>query len=470
MSNVVLTYYSDYGESFFNSLKDELLSEGNNVLQINLNNSMFYVSGWAGETDLLSEATFNEIRRFEPDLFISFNNSLPKSVFEEYKGNKPILVIDADNPNTFFNKEYLLRDYEYLTFGGVQLESRELLVKTFGILDEFGYFYLPAATAMRNKRLSSKYDISFIGSNFYPNNYLGDPLFFTPYAGYLYEQIKRNYYLSSEDVSRIMASKKETDNLIPTLRSFYAGQQRLKCLGVLSDLGLKIFGSRGWEKVGLYDLDLSLCFDPSPVNDNKQASDIYNSSNICLNISHPQAVSTFSWRVMDIMASSGCLVTEKKQAFEYLFGNYLSKETLDVITFNDRFELREKVKFLLSNSAIREKAVSELNFAIEENGRWKKRFETIEHYFLIPLTRNSNTNHNKNYSLELTSKDSLISCFDSSYISKSGLIKKKLSVDKRIKLLGALFLLFLSQIPYLGKMVPVERYNLIERSFNLLKK
>lgn len=470
MSNVVLTYYSDYGESFYNSLKEELLGAGNNVLQLNLNNSIFYVSGWAGETDVLSEAAFNEIRRFEPDLFISFNNSLPKSVFEEYKGKRPILVIDADNPNTFFNKEYLLKDYEYLTFGGLQLESKELLVKTFGILDELQYFFLPAATSMTNRQLDAKYNISFIGSNFYPVNFPGDPLFFTSYAGYLYEQLKRNYYLTSADVSRVMVGKKETDDLIPTLRSFYAGQLRLKYLGVLADLGLKIFGSRGWERVGLYDLDLFTCFDSSPINDNKQASNVYNSSKICLNISHPQAVSAFSWRVMDIMATSGCLITESKPAFDYLFGDYLSKETMDVITFNDRFELREKSKFLLLNSAIRDKAVSELNFAIEENGRWKKRFETMEHYFLIPLTSGSNNKLKKCYSLELSSKDSLTSCFGSSFIKKPGPLKKKLSADKRIKLLGALFLLFLSQIPFLGKLVPIEKFRLVERSFNLLKK
>ena len=166
----------------------------------------------------------------------------------------------------------------------------------------------------------------------------------------------------------------------------------MKHLQLLSDLGLKIYGVKWWKKIAFYDFELASCFDPTPIATIEENQWLYNTSKISVNISHPLAKTSFSWRVMDIMASNACLLTEDKPDWRDLFEKYLSKETLDAVIYKDRFDMREKAIKLLSDEKLRKNCVKELNHAIEENGRWIHRFSKLEEFLGTKLIGLKNKN------------------------------------------------------------------------------
>ena len=205
----------------------------------------------------------------------------------------------------------------------------------------------------------------------------------------LYHEFKKDYFYPIEKVRNIYGKKcKEIDVLFEKVRAYYVGQDRLKFMSSIADLGFVYYGTRWWDRIAYYDFELADCFDETPKVTLEDNEWVYNTSKISINISHPQAKSSFSWRVMDIMASGACLLMEDKPDWRELFAPYLSDETLENVIYKDRFDMREKAKKLLADEELRLRCVVDLNNAIEQNGRWENRFAMLEKFLGINLLNN----------------------------------------------------------------------------------
>ena len=100
--------------------------------------------------------------------------------------------------------------------------------------------------------------------------------------------------------------------------------------------------------------------------------DIYNRSKIGINVSHLQATSGFPWRVMDIMASNACLVTDKHEDFKRLFGK------IPIPTYDSASEAYMVCKELLKDEARRREIVMQCQEVINNNYRFKHLLPKLE--------------------------------------------------------------------------------------------
>ena len=377
MTKFLMTYFSDYGGTTYDAISSELIKNGNDVFRYNINSKETSFDKWGGNSFCKDNNLINEIKKFRPDIVLNFNNSLPQNI--ELFNMSKICLIDADAPLVFWNKDYLKRNKNKYYYIGLQRCSKNMYKNFFNItLDSKNYIYMPMATSTQKQNIIQDKKISFIGSNFYPLTIPDGEDFYSAEALELYEAFTKNYFLPINEAEKICKTCQNIQWLYEKVRAYYVGQERLKYLQQLTDLGLTLYGVRWWSKIAYYDFELARCFNPTPILCLEDTTRVYNSSKISINISHPQAQTSFSWRVMDIMASNSCLLMENKPDWRELFEKHLSKETLNSIIYKDRFDMREKAKRLLNNEELRKKCVGELNLAIEKNGRWKHRFKLLE--------------------------------------------------------------------------------------------
>jgi hypothetical protein len=157
----------------------------------------------------------------------------------------------------------------------------------------------------------------------------------------------------------------------------------------IADLGLKLYGEN-WDKENGCDLVLMSMFDKTPVFSLKHNQDVYNSSKICLSVSHPQTRGwAFPWRCYDIMASDGLLICS--------YSGLLRKTTQDlkfkIPMYESPYQTRELCQKYLKEPNLRQDTVFASNEFIEKNGRWENNFRKLQEFLKIKLI-NENKNGN----------------------------------------------------------------------------
>lgn len=457
MANILITYYSDYGEVMYEAISKVLLKNGNNIFRLNINATEVYITGWGKESHIISLDLLDKIKNFNPDIIFNFNNSMPSNCLDVINNSCKICIIDADNPETFWNQELLKKNSNKYYYLGLQSYSKNMYEKALGktLQENANYLYFPPATIVKKEKLIQDKNITFIGSNFYPYSIPTGYHFYNENALRLYKHFKKNYFLTIEDAQKLCPDVENINWLYENVRAFNAGQERIKYLQALTDLGLTFYGSRHWEQINYIDLELGSCHDETKILTLEENQWVYNTSKISINISHPQAISSFSWRVMDIMASGACLLMEDKKDWKDLFKKHLSKETLDLVIYKDRFDMRDKAKILLNDEKLRQKCVAELNYAIEQNGRWENRFAKLSEFLKINLLNLEN----KNPIFIKNSKDAVIDPFNSTQLENKNLLSlfknlfKALKIKKRCKQIFYLSILILAQIPILDLLI-----------------
>lgn len=448
MSKVLVCCYSRDITTFYDSFCESLVNCGNDVLSINIENLISFKE-WGSSYKmrrLYKNILYKKVILFNPDIVFSFNNTFPAYIIKKLKC--PICILDSDTPNVgFWNKNDILQNVNRYTFLGFQSNSKEMYKQCFGNISK--YMYFPPATSFINKKSKKKYNISFIGSNFLQlreslnrYNFISDK---NIYYDILEIYKKKDRYLSTYSFSDFRkfcfnsGDKSYDFRVYNFIHSYgYSGMERIKVLDSMSDLGLTIFGTESWRELLNTNIDLASCYDKKKIITKEDNEKVYNSSKISINISHRQAVSGFSWRVMDIMASGSCLLTEYKKDWFNLFGRYISKETLIAITYKDAYDARKKAQYLLNNENFRLKCVRELNKAIENNGRWSLRFKDFSNAF--------------GYSLSNSIKKGKLQKFE---------IKKKkidLQFKKRLKIIISSILLSLGQIPLISHSIVTRKF------------
>ena len=100
-----------------------------------------------------------------------------------------------------------------------------------------------------------------------------------------------------------------------------SGLRRVRYLSAVADLGLELHGLYWDQACMAYFPEVAFCYNRAPISSLTENQALYNRSKLAINTNHLQAVSGFSWRVCDIMASNACLVTEFKPDMLELFPN-----------------------------------------------------------------------------------------------------------------------------------------------------
>lgn len=368
-------YIGDINEAlcaFYETFLKKLEQQGNNVKCIN----MCYVKPYWSETNkFLSKKEecilIEKVKTFNPELIITFNNQITFEIIENTEC--PICLFDADSFELFPNKDFIKKYYErYHIFSFWENLEEEKYIN-FGI-EKSKITYLHLATAIKNENIEKTTNISFIGTKFAKiskklktelitnkdilndiNNYYKNP-----YENY--ENFIKKYSAYSES---------ELYSLL---------DPRCQVLESLCDLGLKIYGVE-WDKLPRELFNLELCFDKTPKYSLKHNQDIYNSSKINLSVSHPQSKGYgFPWRVFDIMASNGLLISSYSKLLEDK-----TKDFVKIPMFKSPYEARDLCKYALENPNYCFDIISASNEYIKQNGQWNDNFKIIENAMNIKL-------------------------------------------------------------------------------------
>lgn len=429
MAKVFLSFYNGIQDKnnpyavacFYEAFINGLIKAGNDVL-VHLHNYFL------GDDRQLTLELKKQIDDFNPDLAILFNNSLGGGNI--YKVCQcPVLIYEVDSPIYYQNKEELKRDKDDIFFISCQEESIEILKSEFGIADN-KIVLVPFFSEIIAKPMEMKHNIVFLGSKFHTNRiyqFVRDGVTIEEqeifYA--LLKDIEQNPFINIEELSKRynITDKIQRHLNIPYYVAALSDKNRTNVLANISDLGLSIYGNSQWIKYETNDPYLTLRYNPKKLYSLKHNEDLYNSAKIGININVIQAVSGFSWRVCDILASNACLVSEYKSKLKSLFPK------VPIPTFTNAYEARQTVKDLLANENKRLDIVSAANEAIEKGFRLKHTLKVLEEISGVPL-QNSGKGKVKFISQIATTRLSLkrksilmLYNYSKKYLLKRGLIE-----------------------------------------------
>jgi len=184
------------------------------------------------------------------------------------------------------------------------------------------------------------------------------------------------------NVEDLVRQYEEISDIQQTILDFGSAANRTSVLSHIASLGLNIHGGDGWLDIGLdSSLDIFNSYNPKQIYSVSQTQDAYNSSKIGININHSQAKTGFSWRVMDILASSSVLVSNYSPDLVEELGEELSRE---VIYHSPREAYEICLKFL-NDEDLREKIVRQSNEIVEKFHTWDIRIKEIEKILQLGL-------------------------------------------------------------------------------------
>ena len=385
--------------SMYDQLTEELVLAGNELLLYLPNR--FQKRMFESQNELLDgidETKLQEdIKLFNPELIISFNNTMYNRLLEIT--SCPIILWGADT-EYFWNakdtiKQHLGR-YYFFCFSQQEIKPRQELFK----IQNDRIFWVTTATNIQNTHQIPDKNISFIGTCFSTNNLLAQLI--KKYSGTdSLRQLLKNFknYFFEQDIDllyKISDSDFINDfNKIPidNYTSFFSGEKRKHALLNICDMDLHIWGNPGWIDVVNFSPQLASCFHPQPVYSKQHNEYIYNTSKLCVNINHDQSINGINFRVLDVMASNACLVTSKSPFLDNIFNkclripvwNKMFKKYIQIPSFNDAYEVRNICQKLLKNEAMRQDIVAASNEAIETKWRWHHRLVEIEQIMGINL-------------------------------------------------------------------------------------
>jgi hypothetical protein len=331
-----------------------------------------------------------DIIKFNPELVITFNYATYNKLLDCV--SCPIVIWDADLYHLWNQVEFIKKNvsrFEFFCFSKFGIKY----AKDFFNVHKNKIFYVPAATSLEAKNLKKSTEISFIGTFFGMNNIVAE--YVKKYSGneillQIMSLIRNNPFITKEQILSSFPSRKceKLDDFQKIDEKFYSGffssEDRINILNSVCDLGLKLYGDEGWLSTVHMLPSLTSCFNKEKVYSPKSNQDLYNSSKICLNINHSQSVQGMPWRVCDIMATSGCLISSYTPFIDEVFGRYIK-----IPMYNNKFEARDLCIKLLKDKAWRKEIIAGSNLAIEDGHRWHHRFKQMEEIFGIQLLNNN---------------------------------------------------------------------------------
>lgn len=376
--------------SFFNALHDARFPEKMPCfyeafikgLQKSGNDVLYYMMTNFSPNDFgrVPASLREKIKKFSPDIIILFNNCF-YDISNDF--SCPIIVYSVDSPIYFSNKNSL--KHKTSTLYMVDDENFFPVLK-----NDYGaknIILTPFFSEVYAENIEQTTNISFLGSSFWSSSSISPWNVFqrTEHTEQEYEDFKRiaekiaaNPF--DESLSAFLPENLPLSSWIMPLSADY----RSRVLSEVADLGLKIYGPKSWAQDFGSDMNLTLAYRQQTLYSVKHNQDLYNASKICLNINHVQAVNSFSWRVCDIMASNGCLVSQEKSVLQERFPN------CRIPTFSNKYEAREICKKLLENEAMRQDIVAACQEEINAKYRFKHVLKILEQATGVCLSQQSN--------------------------------------------------------------------------------
>lgn len=382
MSKILVIFYQQIFDNdlnnfsiFYESLVKELSGYGNEVKIIN---NVLLKENWVSEeVNILpknKEILIDDLKKFNPDLIISFNNQIFQEII--VNTNCPILIFQADSIDFFTGKQLIrqyLDRYYFATFCG-NLEMDKIRSLSF---EDKKILNLNLSTSVKNEKIAKDKNISFIGSNFH-HNY--DEI--TPNND-MYTLLKKFWNECNFDYDKLgeeFCNRSLNYKLTIT-------DSRLIVLNSLLDLDLKLYGVC-YELLPKEFFHLKSAFIKKQVYSLKHNQDIYNSSKISISISHPQTKGYgFPWRIYDIMASNSLLITSTSRLL-----NEYTKGYVKIPMYDNPYDARDLCKKYLNEPNLREDIIAASNEYVEKNCRWEINFKIIEDELNIKLLNKKSEN------------------------------------------------------------------------------
>ena len=382
MANILISHFSPAQDNdcyqaicFFEGLAKSLAEQGHNVLQVV--STRFLDLPWNGvnviSEDIDSERLAYDVKSFNPDLCIFANNSVPEVVYDVT--NCPVILFLSDTIK-FFNDKDAIKDHKYgdrLYFYAPFESDINEIKNYFGINSEKIIHLLPA-TAVIAESLEIKQNISFIGSNFQNPKVIEDLIREFPDRVRLLEIINairtKNNLASFLKYGEVEIIEKYMP--LSFFSSMFSPRDRMLILAILAEEGLGLYGESNWPEVAGYFPDVAASFSADKIYSLSHNQYIYNSSHISLSISHSQSLDGFPWRVMDIMGSNSCLLSDRKRGIEDFTRGYVNLPLYDT-----PLEAQDLARRLLKDSGWRKDIVLGSQQCISEKGLWRHRFPEL---------------------------------------------------------------------------------------------
>lgn len=369
---------------FYEGLMKSLARNGNNVYYMIVNE---FVNSYDNRSNSISSRLDQNkldqyIKNINPDLVISFNNACYRGMPQ--KLDCPYLVWGVDPISVYADKEELLNNKSRYIFVGNNEDDCSNIKNYFNVNN---VEMLRFATDIFPQDVSQNKNISFVGSlwNGCEFDLLKQGISATELKCII-NLLRENTNLTLDDLrkqSKLSLSYLNEHSIFWLLHGI-ASSDRARVLTRLSDLGLTVYGNNSnWIKTAESNLDLALCYDKKEIYDLDSTQDLFNHSKICFNMSHIHARGNgFSFRVIDAMASNGCLVTDYKESYKKLFGKYVDLPTFEYGNADDAHRV---CKFILSHDQERKNIVLGAQKVINSEYRFEHRFSQIESFVDIKL-------------------------------------------------------------------------------------
>lgn len=377
-----------YPSGFMEQFIEELKNAGNDILVYVPNR--FQSQIFFGNNDLLenidTDKLDEDIKKFNPDLVITFNNTIYNKVLK--LTDCPIVVWGADTEPLWNSVELIKKNVEryfFFCFSEQEIAPRK---KYFNISDD-RIFLMKPATNIKNTHSEKDKNISFIGTAFDSNPYWLDliekhrgksdlRLLYHNFSTYFLEKNNVTEGIADADLLKDFANISETEYI-----SFFSAEKRTQTLMNISDLGLHLWGNKDWERTKTILPSLYACFHKDTVITVEENQSVYNTSKINININHDQSVNGMNFRICDVLASGGCLISSYSPFVREQF------KEIPIPMFNDSFEARNLCKDFLENKGKREDLVALSNEIIDKEWRWKHRFKEMEQITGVSLFSDS---------------------------------------------------------------------------------
>ena len=373
---------------FYEQLVDALIAEGNDVLLYVPNK--FHTQIMSGDNSLKPDVDEDklvaDIKAFNPELIIAFNNATYRKILDIT--DCKVVIWDSDFVPLWNQVDLIKKNLDrYVFFSHVEY-YRKKEQEIIGFKDEQSLI-VPQGTSMRNTHAEKTANISFIGSNFGTSfslidlikKHSGEPEFLS-----FLHRIRDDSVFDKDALTRDLTDKNLKKDLAEVTDTdilyFFPGEKRLRILLALSDMGLDLHGLGSWVEQAHVLPSLAACDTRQKVYSFADSEKTYNQSKICLNINHEtQAAHGMSWRVPDIMATDGCLVSSYSPYIKEKFKNYV-----DIPMFDNEYDARALCQKVLNDEKWRSDIVAGSNMAIEKECRWSLSLKKAEDFLNIKLT------------------------------------------------------------------------------------
>lgn len=395
MANIILSTYSNvtwtnvrYHDSFIEGFINALKRTGNKVMVVRTNEFLTdQISSTPRKWMDISKIT-KSIQEFQPELIITFNNSLPCPQLLEVT-DCPVVLYASDAPSFFVAKDLIRKYQERYYFLDLTEKVTAALKQEFPYIKPSHYIPFGHATDLEARDIPQDIDMSFVGSiGNYSRNVVDyfksfDSLGNNPGSTVNPNKLKDAFFQALDTFQKDSMEDFDFDfphaghplkNVSPQVLLMLTCKLRFETLSNLTDLGLKIFGyPTSWSQVLQYNHDLFRCFDYTLNVSLDHATHTYNRSKISLNLPHGQTTDGFSWRVCEILASNAVLLSNRKKDLLTLMDGYAK-----LPTYTSPAEARDLAKKLLADPSWRQDLSLASQQMIKDKCRFESKFQTIQ--------------------------------------------------------------------------------------------